>query len=279
MAAKIKWSEEKIAQFEKAGRGKGAGAEYKPWVQVADFSSRGFSRRIFSQKTGRVHHLLSDVEWQLFLLLEFSPTVLDIREQFPLKRVETLSIAAELGIRHPTYPGTNVPTVMTCDFLVILQEEGDEKVVRAFSCKREGGVDDERDIEKLEIERVCFNRLNVPHHLVFDRSLPKHKIQNLNWCRGATINDEGTYQYDEAFEEHRQRLINEISRRPAGSLSQVCASYDLRAGAEPGTGLRVVRSLLWRRELLTDLDTPDLAAQPAIIFSPAPGVTPQPRRA
>lgn len=278
MAAKIKWSEEKIAQLEKEGRGKGTGANYKPWIQVSDFSSRGFSRRVFSQKTGRVHHLLSEVEWQLFLMLEFSPAVLDIREQYPLKRPETLSVAAELGIRHPTYPGTNIAVVMTCDFLTIMDENG-QKVARAFSCKRESDVDGMRDVEKLEIERSVFNRLDVPHHLVFDRSLPKQKTFNLNWCRSATVNDEGTYEYDEAFAEHRQRIINDLSRKPAGSLSEFCANYDLRTGSEPGTGLRVARALLWRRELLTDLDMADLAGQPTLMFSLAPDVTVQLRRA
>ncbi|WP_158239248.1 TnsA endonuclease N-terminal domain-containing protein [Uliginosibacterium sp. TH139] len=278
MAAKIKWSEAKIAQLEREGRGKGAGAEYKPWVQVNDFSSRGYSRRVFSQKTGRVHHLLSEVEWQLFLLLEFSPAVLDIREQYPLKREQTLSIATELGIRHPTYPGTSVSTVMTCDFLVILQEHG-EQVVRAFSCKRENGVDGERDVEKLEIERSYFSGRDVPHHLVFDSSLPKNKIDNVYWCRGASINDDDTYEYDGAFAEHRQRLINELSRKPVGSLTQFCDNYDRLTGVKPGTGLRVVRALLWNRELLTDLNTPDPARQPAVMFSLAPNVAPQARRA
>ncbi|MGC3965156.1 MAG: TnsA endonuclease N-terminal domain-containing protein [Rhodocyclaceae bacterium] len=278
MTAKIKWSEGKIAQLEREGRGKGTGAEYKPWVQVGDFSSRGYSRRVFSPKAGRVHHLLSEVEWQLFLLLEFSPAVLDIREQYPLKREQTLSIASELGIRHPTYPGTTVATVMTCDFLVILQEHG-EQVVRAFSCKREEGVDGERDVEKLEIERSYFSARDVPHHLVFDRSLPKNKIQNLNWCRGASINDEGTYEYVDAFPEHRQRLINELSRKPAGSLAEFCANYDRMTGTETGTGLRVTRALLWRGDLVTDLNTADLAGQPAVMFSLAPSVTPQARRA
>lgn len=278
MAAKIKWSEEKIAQLEKEGRGKGAGANYKPWIQVDDFSSLGFSRRVKSPKTGRTHHLLSEVEWHLFLLLEFSPAVVDIREQYPLNRAETLSIAAELGIRHPTYPGTHVNTVMTCDVLAIL-EEGGQKVVRAFNCKRADGVDSERDVGKLEIERNYFDSRDVPHHLVFDRSLPKSKLENLFWCRSACINDEGTYEYGEAFDEHRQRFINDLSRRPTGSLSEFCANYELRTGAETGTGLRVARALLWRRELLTDLNTADLAGQPAVMFSLAPNVTAQTRRA
>ncbi len=86
---KQKWSEEKIERLEREGRGKGAGADYRPWIQVSDFSSLGKSRRVFSRKTGRVHHLLSDIEWHMFLLLEFSPRVLDIREQFPLPRSES----------------------------------------------------------------------------------------------------------------------------------------------------------------------------------------------
>jgi hypothetical protein len=167
---------------------------------------------------------------------------------------------------------------MTCDFLAVLQEEG-KKVVQAFSYKRENGVEGERDIEKLEIERNYFHRIGAPHHLVFDRSLPKNKIQNLIWCRGACINDEGTYEHDDAFAEHRQRLINDLSRRQAGSLSEFCANYDLRTGAEPGTGLRVARALLWRHELLTDLNTSDLAGQPAVMFRLAPDVFPQARRA
>lgn len=266
MAASIKWSEAKIAQLEQEGRGKGAGADYIPWIQVNDFSSRGFSRRVFSQKTSRAHHLLSEVEWQLFLLLEFCPAVLDIREQFPLKRDATLSIAAEHGIRHPVYPGTHIPTVMTVDFLVVLQEQGGQ-VIRAFNCKRVDGIDHENELGKLEIERNYFDRAGVPHHLVFDRCLNQQKVENLEWCRSAFINDEGTYETPNAFAELHQRFLQDLSRQPSGNLSEFCANYELRTGTKPGTGLRIARALIWRHDLLTDLATADLAFQPAAMFS------------
>lgn len=102
MGRQTKWTDEKIARLQAEGRGKGTGDKYKPWIQVSDLSSLGNSRRVYSQKTGRVHHLLSDVEWQLFLLLEFAPDVTDIREQYPLAREDTLSIAAELRIKLKT---------------------------------------------------------------------------------------------------------------------------------------------------------------------------------
>lgn len=275
---KKKWTEQKIRELELEGRGKGTGADYKPWVQVGDFSSRGFSRRVFSQKTGRVHHLLSELEWHTFLLLEFSSTVLDIREQYPLKCKETLSLATELGIRHPTYPGTHIPTVMTCDFLVII-EESCQRAARAFSCKYANDLENARNIEKQELERSYFKQRDVPHHLVCDCSLPKQKIVNLNWCRSASINLDGSFDHPSAFDEHRQRFINELPRQSSGSLSEYCARYDHLVGAETGSGLRVARAMIWQHELVTDLNMPDLAAQPVQMFRPAPDMKPQVRRA
>lgn len=267
---KFKWSENKIQQLEAEGRGKGTGASYKPWVEVTDFSSRGKSRRIFSRKTGRVHHLLSDVEWQLFLLLEFSRNVIDIREQYPLRRDETLSLAAQRNIRHPIYPGTKVPAVMTCDFLVTFERDG-QKTLAAFSCKRSDGAEDARKVELLEIERAYFDALGIPHHLVFHSELPTNKFNNLAWCRGATINNEGIEEYPDSFCEFSERLLADL-RKPgrSGSLAEYCASFEARTGAPTGLGLRVARALLWQGRLLTDLHQKDLAATPVAMFRVAP---------
>ncbi len=48
---------------------------------------------------------------------------MDIREQFPLLPIEeTIIIAEELGIKHPTDPNTGEPVVMTTDFLVTVSK-------------------------------------------------------------------------------------------------------------------------------------------------------------
>ena len=80
--------EEKLARFLKEGRGQGTGANYLPWLTVQDVSSLGLSSRMHSRKTGREHHLLSKIEAGLFLILDWSDSVVDIREQFPLDREE-----------------------------------------------------------------------------------------------------------------------------------------------------------------------------------------------
>lgn len=79
----------------KEGRGSGKGANYKPWLHIQDIPSQGLCSRVKGWKTGRVHHLLSEMETSYFYVLEWSTKVLDIREQFPLLPLEeTLGLAA-----------------------------------------------------------------------------------------------------------------------------------------------------------------------------------------
>ncbi len=115
------FDEDKIALFYKEGRGSDRGAAYKPWLTVRDEPSSGRSHRPNGLKTGRVHHLLSDIERDLFFLFDWPESVTDIREQFPLDRQITQRIADQLGIRHPRDTGTQVPLVMTTDLLVDIE--------------------------------------------------------------------------------------------------------------------------------------------------------------
>jgi hypothetical protein len=89
--------EQRIAE----GRGKGTGASYDPWLHVQDVATDGRAWRIKGWKTGRDHHLLSDHEHDYFLIVHWSPKVVDIREQFPLPLETTLEIAKKIGIAHP----------------------------------------------------------------------------------------------------------------------------------------------------------------------------------
>nr|WP_254052811.1 TnsA endonuclease N-terminal domain-containing protein [Bacillus sp. V59.32b] len=101
----------------KEGRGSGFGAEYKPWLKIQDVSSKGRSTRLKGIKTNRQHEFLSDLERNYFYITEYSDLVIDIREQFPLLPLEeTIVIADELGIKHPTNPRSGELIVMTTDF-------------------------------------------------------------------------------------------------------------------------------------------------------------------
>ena len=50
------WDYQHYLRYLKEGRGQGTGADYKPWIYIHDFPSRGISARIPGRTTGRIHH-------------------------------------------------------------------------------------------------------------------------------------------------------------------------------------------------------------------------------
>jgi hypothetical protein len=121
-------TQQDIERYVAQGFGQGVGVDYKPWLRVQDVPSRGRSRKVHGLKTGRVHHVLSDLEPRYLVTLEFSERVVDIREQFPLLPVAPIQdVARQRSIRYPLYAGTTVPFVMTTDFVVTVKE-GDGSV-------------------------------------------------------------------------------------------------------------------------------------------------------
>jgi hypothetical protein len=269
-----KWSEKAIEKFRLEGRGNGEGKHYLPWIHVAEVSSSGRSRRAFGIKTQREHHFLSDVEWNLFLLLEYSQDIVDIREQFPLDRDLTLEIAALLGIKHPYYPGTHVPTVMTTDFLVTRVRNG-QTVLEAFDTKREEEAEDARSLEKLQIQRTYLEGVGIPHHLVFHSGIPVNKARNIEWIRSAQLKQGETESFSGLLDEASRKMASELPyyTKRSVSLTEYCAGFDHRNGHESGTGLRAARLLIANHVLIADLTNPELQTAPLSAFqlTTAPG--------
>ena len=79
-------TETRIAKWTREGRGTGDGSGYRSWITINDTSSRGLSSRPFGITANRIHHLLSNNEAGVFYQADWSPAVVDIREQFPLSR-------------------------------------------------------------------------------------------------------------------------------------------------------------------------------------------------
>lgn len=171
----------KIEKWIKEGRGTGVGPDYKPWLHIQDVSSLGRSTRLKGIKTGRQHEFLSDLERNYFYLTEYSDLVVDIREQFPLLPLEeTIVIANELGIKHPTNPKNSEPIVMTTDFLITLDRgQGLMEVARTIKMKNE--LMKARVLEKFEIERMYWQRRDIDWGIVTEDEIPKIMARNISY--------------------------------------------------------------------------------------------------
>lgn len=170
-----------LRYLRKEGRGQGTGADYKPWILIHDFPSRGISVRVPGRTTGRIHHLLSRNEEYYFYILDADPDVLDIREQFPLRLTETMEIARNLNVRHPWK--NDFPFVMTTDFLVT-RSDG----LHARTVKQTDELDNPRVIEKFSIEHAYWASKGIDWKIVTEKQINKDKALNLQWLySGETL--------------------------------------------------------------------------------------------
>jgi hypothetical protein len=228
-------SEHQIARKIKEGRGKGFGKDYKPWLYVQDVPSQGRSHRVYSHKTERVHHLLSDLELAVFLVFEWTSYVTDIREQFPLKLEDTRAIALEHGLRHPCISG--VDQVMSSDFLVDAESGSHRQFV--IQVKPMEALADPNTIMKLELERRYWQLKQVPWFLITEHEINSVIKQNIEWLYSVKV---------DGFVESELLaqlpiLYKAFAKSPTSKVIDICKQIDGAYDLGLGDTLRDVRAL------------------------------------
>ncbi len=235
-------------RWQKEGRGSGQGSTYKPWLTVRDVSSNGRSHRVFGRVAGRIHHLLSDLELSVLLLLDWDLRTLDIREQFPLILPETQALADKAGIKHPAKNREVIH--MTTDFLV---DTSDNKLPRfALQAKYSNDLNDPRTVEKLELERRYWESKSVPWFIVTEREIPKEVLTNIEWLIPYIDHDGGINSEPDILNHYLHYFASE----PDTPIIEVGKKLDRAYDLKMGESLSQIRSLLAQRQLVFDITKP-----------------------
>ncbi|HST50611.1 MAG TPA: TnsA endonuclease C-terminal domain-containing protein [Pyrinomonadaceae bacterium] len=233
------------------GRGQGEGEDYQPWIKVQDFSSYGQANRDLDAATGRQHDYFSRLEFCYHLVLGWSG-LLDIQEQFPLLPLETtISIANELGIRHPVDFKTKKPVVMTTDFRISVPlPVGKEVVFR--TTKPAAKLLETRVIEKLELERRFYASLDANWGIVTERQIDPVLVNNLMWSYKFK-NSSSLHPLPEEMIYRVSCLLTEGLLGREISLSGLALECDDLLGLNSGTSLSVARHLIASRQWQVDM--------------------------
>lgn len=251
MAARRKL--EKLADFKRALKqkyGLGEGSDYKPWIRVQDTKSIGNSGKIDGIKTSRIHHTLSEQETCFFYLAEFSNSVIDIREQFPLLPLTlSLKISQLLDIEHPKHPVIKDPIIMTTDFLLTCSD-GKKTWYEAVSVKPEEKLSGKRTAEKLDIERVWWELLGVPFHVFCMTELNQIKSKNIQW-----LTDTKRKQFPSPSREAREKAKRLIGVGTT-QLDDTCEVFAHEIGISDDNALTLLKFLLADKEVVIDLARP-----------------------
>lgn len=261
MSGPRKWTETLVAERIRNGRGAGEGRDYTPWIYVQEFSSSGNQTRIPSRKLQRTVHTFSYMERDLFFLHEFRDSFLGYIEQVPMDRRVTLAAALRLGIKHPKFPRTSVPMVMTLDAIAThIGPDGRPQSV-GWDVKPARKLLDKRVLEKLSLHKAYCAHIGIPHKIFTEQSVPKRVPKNIDWLRGAEYHDGEIVEVPGLFTFHPERMLAELqAKRPNHTVGQYCAQYDAAHSLPAGTGIRIFRMLVGRHLLTVDLTAKDLLA-------------------
>ena len=245
------WSCRRYHRLISEGRGQGTGAEYKPWITIHDFASKGICSRVWGRTAGRIHHLMSKNETAFFYILDASEKVLDIREQYPLLPVtETVEIADELGIRHPRDSVSKYPYVMTSDFVITTTQGYAVRSVKMVS-----ELAKPRVLEKLEIERLYWTRRNIDWKIVTEEQIDFQKARNLEWIYRSwdyqKMLPEGT------SAEVVKTLFRELYETTSLPVNEIARRTESAFKLDAGLGLTTFQNLLLQKQIRTvDLSKP-----------------------
>jgi hypothetical protein len=249
------WNENVYRRYLREGRGQGIGAAYKPWLTVRDFPSLGVVSRVKGQKAGRVYHLMSANETNLFYSLDWSDSVLDIREQYPLSDLtEAIGIAEKAHIRYPYDSKSGFPYVMASDFCV---ETTSGTVM--LSVKPSSELDKPRTLEKLEVERRYWAARRVKWELVTEREINPVKARNIEWLSQASdltlfgLCSEQQTVYIDFF------MLRHISAQSV--IASLFRELEQRFALPSGMGLNIYKHLAYHKRIDVDVNRPiDVAA-------------------
>lgn len=253
-----------IARLQAEGRGKGTKDKYRPWLTVRDISSLGLSTRAKGWKTGRVHHVLSNLELCYLYCLEWSSIATDIREQYPLPLEDTLHIAERLHVAHPTHPKTHTPVVMTTDFVVTCMKRG-TSVNEARSVKPAEHLARRRTLEKLEIERVYWAERGTNWGIVTEHECVPTLAQNIQLIHEPRHYATHTSLTSDEFAESARLLTHAVERNAGDPLRRATSYCDRQLGLEPGTSLSLAYYLIATRQWLVNMYVPIDPTQPIML--------------
>ncbi len=240
---------ESLAKRYEEGYGCGEGEGYRSWLAAHDVPSTGRTTRLSGRKVDRQHVVFSDIERNALLAAQRLDAVVDIREQYPLWPLdETLEIAEELGVVHPRHPTARTPVLMTTDLLLTV-EDGGGRGLEAIACKPWEELGRVRTLEKLEIERVYWERHQARWNLVTDRDLPKDVILNLLWIDECHQLQDVELDGD-TLKDVLTRLPDFLVAGADARLSNACRACDGGLGLKEGSSIKVFRYALsnkiWR---------------------------------
>lgn len=204
--------------------------------------------------------MFSSLEFDVFCILDWSSTVLDIREQFPLLPIDnTLALAAQMRITHPNAQFTRTSSrkyiVMTTDLLIDIQTDTGVRQI-ARDVKPSGQLDNPRVLQKLELARRYWAARNVDWGIITERDYNQVMARNLKEKLRSHHSLHGKIDLPENELDELGYNFTEIVRTGDMSLSKAARTFEQQNSLDAGFGVTFAWHLIATKRWIVDLSIP-----------------------
>lgn len=269
-----KFSARLLLQSFKEGRGFGVGEDYRPWIQITRRTSSPYSN-LNLWRLPYLHrnaHFLSRGERQMAVYVTWLGAE-DVREQYPLwpwphphpevqlgadrYRVHPgmLAVAESAGVRLQNYPGTKLPVVLSMDLLCTVPPGVNCARLVAVSCKPRSlyvaAAVDDRELERLELDRRYCLAGEIPFHLAHPEELPTVLMAQLNWLAPVKLSAPMLeISQTASYQDYIGALADRTYLKPA-SIASAEASRSMKWSGD--FHFEALRFAIWHQHIDVDL--------------------------
>lgn len=213
-------------------------------LKVTTFSSTGRASRIYGHKTRKIHHLQSDNQLRVFLILEWSNKVKYIQENIELKDIEaTIYNVDNLRLDKFRNKETNELYQLHTNFLATIKNDNEEMQV-AISIKSISELERKTVIEKIEIERRYWKAKQIEFYIITEKEINKQFVENIKWVREVLVNN-GI----EIKEEIAEKLYYFLQNNAECKVTNMLDEFDKVENLKFGTALFILRYLIAKKEI------------------------------
>lgn len=217
-------------------------------LKVTTFSSKGRVTRIYSQKTNRIHHLQSDIQLNLFLILERCNSVIDIKENVELRNLEIIIANTDnLRLEKFTDNETGQLYQLHTNFLIKISKQGTYEQI-AISVKSLSELQRKTVIEKMEAEQRYWKAKGIKFYLITEKEIDKKFVENIKWVRESLIDNTV-----ENKKEVAEKLYYFMQKNTQRIIQEVLDEFEEENKVKKGMGLFALRYLIGNREIYIDM--------------------------
>lgn len=227
-----KYTAKKVQQLIDQGYGFGEKENYKPFIGVLDFSSKGYATRLWGNKINRMYQFHSQLEMSFFFIVEWNESIDDVKEQFPLFDAnkslnEVMRIADELGIVYSKLKDEIY--VMTTDFFIVQIVDG-KPVIKIRTVKTSTDLEKERVVEKLRVEKEFFVRRNYDWGIVTEKDIDFDYVNNIRSLRPYKKLDKVGISNKEAYFIEDKLVKAYLEKELISKMKSMDSAYGFRSG-------------------------------------------------